>query len=75
MAAMVAEAAAPPPADDVDAVRRLVGHPTYGGAAWAAISGNGKYVGTMAGEGAVPVAVVAARQRMFRLLQRRVEEV
>eukprot|EP00965_Chrysotila_dentata_P102548 3385443-Pleurochrysis_carterae.AAC.1 len=30
----------------------------------------------MAGEGAVPAgAVVAARQRMFRLLQRRVEEV
>eukprot|EP00965_Chrysotila_dentata_P049782 1650585-Pleurochrysis_carterae.AAC.1 len=29
----------------------------------------------MAGEGAAPAAVVAARQRMFRLLQRRVEEV
>eukprot|EP00965_Chrysotila_dentata_P164877 5444075-Pleurochrysis_carterae.AAC.1 len=29
----------------------------------------------MAGEGVVPAAVVAARQRMFRLLQRRVEEV
>eukprot|EP00965_Chrysotila_dentata_P017632 585870-Pleurochrysis_carterae.AAC.2 len=29
----------------------------------------------MAGEGAVPAAVVAARQRMFRLLQRRVEEI
>eukprot|EP00965_Chrysotila_dentata_P051061 1692702-Pleurochrysis_carterae.AAC.1 len=29
----------------------------------------------MAGEGAVPAAVVAARQRMFRLLQRRLEEV
>eukprot|EP00965_Chrysotila_dentata_P076648 2530544-Pleurochrysis_carterae.AAC.1 len=29
----------------------------------------------MAGEGAVPAAVVAAWQRMFRLLQRRVEEV
>eukprot|EP00965_Chrysotila_dentata_P040288 1337190-Pleurochrysis_carterae.AAC.1 len=29
----------------------------------------------MAGEGAVPAVVVAARQRMFRLLQRRVEEI
>eukprot|EP00965_Chrysotila_dentata_P132382 4377730-Pleurochrysis_carterae.AAC.1 len=64
MAAMVlAEAAAPPPASDVAVVRRLVDNQTYGDAAWAAIFGNGKYVGTMAGEGAVPAAVVAARQR------------
>eukprot|EP00965_Chrysotila_dentata_P041700 1382826-Pleurochrysis_carterae.AAC.1 len=29
----------------------------------------------MAGEGAVPATIVSARQRMYRLLQRRVEEV
>eukprot|EP00965_Chrysotila_dentata_P011108 360775-Pleurochrysis_carterae.AAC.1 len=63
MAAMVAGAAAPPPASDAAAMRRLVDNPTYGDAAWTAIFGNGKYVGMMAGEGAVPATVVAARQR------------
>eukprot|EP00965_Chrysotila_dentata_P043429 1443899-Pleurochrysis_carterae.AAC.1 len=70
---MEAEAAAPATADDVGAVRRLVDEPAYGAAAWAVVYGNGKYVGTMPSEGAVPATVVAARQRLFRMLQRMVE--
>eukprot|EP00965_Chrysotila_dentata_P056595 1877674-Pleurochrysis_carterae.AAC.1 len=41
MAALVEEAAAPPQQDVVAETRRLVSHPDFGGAAWAAIFSNG----------------------------------
>eukprot|EP00965_Chrysotila_dentata_P129220 4271698-Pleurochrysis_carterae.AAC.1 len=75
MEAMAAEAAPPPEADDVGAVRRFVNEPSYGEAAWTLVFGNGKYVGTMPSEGAVPAMVVAARHHLLRMLQRMVETV
>eukprot|EP00965_Chrysotila_dentata_P222839 6193213-Pleurochrysis_carterae.AAC.2 len=51
---MEAEAAAPAVADDVCAARRIVDQPTYGGAAWAVIFGNGKFVGTAQGRACKP---------------------
>eukprot|EP00965_Chrysotila_dentata_P138668 4586756-Pleurochrysis_carterae.AAC.1 len=72
MAALVEEAAAQSPQDVVAETRRLVSHPAYGSAAWAAIYSKGKYTGALPGEGALPATVVVAREHMLALARARV---
>eukprot|EP00965_Chrysotila_dentata_P029743 988638-Pleurochrysis_carterae.AAC.1 len=71
---MAREAGMPPQRDGVQAVARLVAEEGYGDAAWAAVFSNGKYTGTLPGEGAVSASVVAAREQLMSALLERVEE-
>eukprot|EP00965_Chrysotila_dentata_P084273 2782827-Pleurochrysis_carterae.AAC.1 len=43
---------------------RLVSEPLYGGVAWAAMSSNGRYIGSLPGKGLVPASVLHARQQL-----------
>eukprot|EP00965_Chrysotila_dentata_P134448 4446323-Pleurochrysis_carterae.AAC.1 len=47
----------------------MTAEPGYGDAVWAAVYSKGKYTGTLAAEGMIPSAVVAARQQLVVLLR------